>query len=101
MDYLVKRKQREYLLNIIANNANTIRQNESKPFREAEYLSICCLLDGLRTRSDGLGYFSVVIDILAKEHSQYQADAWMFLSVITGEQALTELAQAEFIQHHS
>ena len=63
-----KNKTEQIMIESIRNNADLIQKSEGKGRSEAEYLSICTLLDDLRSRVRGDEGRKLVMVIVARDY---------------------------------
>lgn len=78
---LVGDKAKKMLRDIIEHNADMIEKDEDKSRLEAEYRSICLLLDDLAKRLHGKEDRQTVMDILNNEYAHHHNDVLTYLAV--------------------
>jgi len=93
-------KEREMLLGMIRHNADMIIEDEGKSKNDAEYISICMLLDDLTTRENGHKGQRLVMDILLKEYVQHHNDVITYLAVKSGVIKLKPEAEQQLTERH-
>ena len=81
---LVGDKGKKMLRDIIEHNADMIEKDEGKSRLEAEYLSICLLIDDLAKRLHGKKDRLTVMDMLKNEYSHHHNDVLAYLAVKYG-----------------
>ncbi len=93
-------KNRKLLLEMIEHNADIIERDEKRSRVDAEYLSICLVLDDLSSRPNGKVGHQAVMDILTKEYSQHHNDVMTYLAVESGMIKLKPEAEEQLIERH-
>jgi hypothetical protein len=83
-DTLVGDKGKNLLRDIIEFNADLIEKDEGKSRLEAEYRSICLLLDDLYKRLHSKNDRLTVMDMLKNEYSHHHNDVLAYLAVKYG-----------------
>ena len=94
-------KDREMLLGMINHNVDVIEKEEGRSRIDAEYLSICLLLDDLTKRENGQKGHQLIMDILLKEHTQHHNDVLTYLAVKSGAIKLKPEFEKQLIERHS
>ena len=79
---------RRRLVQTILLNAYIIQKTEFKSRREAEYLSICTLLDSLRTQTGGANARAILIMIVERAYPQHLRDVLEFSDWQSGRRKL-------------
>lgn len=77
-------KGKDMLRDIIEYTADMIEQDEGKSRKEAEFRSICLLLDDLYNRLHAKIDRMVVMDMLKDEYSHHHNDVLAYLAVKYG-----------------
>ncbi len=67
-------------------NAGIIRRSEGRSRSEAEYLSICTLLDSLRTQPDGENVRERLVTIVERAYPRHLWDVLDYCACKSGEQ---------------
>lgn len=99
-DLIFGNKDRKNMLGHIEHNANLIENDESRTRLDAEYLSICLILDDLANRPDGKKGHQLVMEILSKEYSQHHNHVMTYLAVQSGIITLKPDAEAALMKRH-
>ncbi len=97
---LFEDKFRKMLLELIEYNADAIEKDEGRTRVDAEYLSICLVLDDLATRPNGLKGHQAVMDMLSNEYSEHHNDVMTYLVVKSGKVILKPEAEEALIKRH-
>ena len=92
---------RQRLVQTILLNAYIIQKTESKSRREAEYLSICTLLDSLRTQTGGENAHDILILIVERAYPQHLRDVLEFSDWLSGERKLGPQEEAAMERRHA
>lgn len=95
-----KDRKRKRLLELIEHNADWIEKDEGRTRIDAEYLSICLVLDDLATRPNGQKGHQVVMDILSNEYSEHHNDVMTYLVVKSGKIKLKPESEEALIKRH-
>jgi hypothetical protein len=93
-------KDREMLLGMINHNADIIVKDEGRSRIDAEYLSICLILDDLATRENGQKGQRLIMDMLLKEFAQHHNDVMTYLAVKSGAIKLKPEFEQQLIERH-
>ena len=92
---------RRRLVQTILLNAYIIQKTEFKSRREAEYLSICTLLDSLRTQTDGENARAILIMIVERAYPQHLRDVLEFSDWLSGRRKLGPQEEATMERRHA
>jgi hypothetical protein len=92
---------RRRLVKTILLNAYIIQKTEFKSRREAEYLSICTLLDSLRTQPGGENARDILMTIVERAYPQHLRDVLEFSSWVSGERKLGPQEEAAMERRHA
>ena len=82
-------------------NAYFIQETEFKSRREAEYLSICSLLDSLRTQTGGEKARDTLMMIVERAYPQHLRDVLEFSGWLSGERKLGPQEEAAMERRHA
>jgi hypothetical protein len=101
-DFLKRKPAPNNLLaRLIEDNADHVVQTEGKDRKEATYLSICLLLDDLKTRPNGKeGYQEVMNLLLTGQYQEHMNDIMTYLAWSTGKLKYKPEFEAELIKRH-
>ena len=100
LNALFGNKDRKILLDLITHNADMIEKEEGRTREDAEYLSICLVLDDLATRPSGQKGHQIVMDILSNEYLQHRNDVMTYLAVQSGMINLKPEAEEALMRRH-
>jgi hypothetical protein len=92
---------RRRLVQTILLNAYIIQKTESKSPREAEYLSICTLLDSLRAQTGGANARAILIMIVERAYPQHLRDVLEFSDWLGGGRKLRPQEEAAMERRHA
>jgi hypothetical protein len=92
---------RRRLVQTILLNAYIIQKTEFKSRREAEYLSICTLLDSLRTQTGGENARAILITIVERAYPQHLRDVLEFSDWLSGRRKLGPQEEAAMERRHA
>ena len=100
LNSLFGNKDKKMLYELIEHNADMIEKDEGRTRHDAEYLSICLVLDDLANRPNGAKGYKVIMDMLSNEYSQHHNDVITYLAVSTGKIKLKPEAEEELMKRH-
>ena len=89
------------LKDMIAHNAMIILTTEEKTQAEAEYLSICLLIDDLSARPNGREGYKQIMIILERNFPQHSGDVITYVGWSTGKLKLKPEAEAALRGRHA
>ncbi len=92
---------RRRLVQTILLNAYILQKTEFKSRREAEYLSICTLLDSLRTQTGGKNARDILIMIVKRAYPQHLRDVLEFSDWLSGDRRLGPQEEAAMEKRHA
>ena len=89
------------LVDLIEHNADQIVATEGKTRDEATYLSICLVLDDLKTRPNGAAGHKAIMDMLLMgQYQKHTNDVLTYLAWSSGEIKLKPEYEAALIKRH-
>ncbi|GJQ58445.1 MAG: hypothetical protein D8M57_14550 [Candidatus Scalindua sp. AMX11] len=100
LDSLFGKKDKKMLLELVEHNADMIEKDEGRTRTDAEYLSICLVLDDLATRPNGNKGYKIIMDMLQNEYSQHHNDVFTYLAVKSGKIKLKPEADEALMKRH-
>lgn len=99
-DSLFGNKEKKLLRELIEHNADMIEKDEGRTRHDAEYLSICLVLDDLATRPHGVKGHKIIMDMLSNEYSHHHNDVITYLAVSRGKIKLKPEAEEALMKRH-
>jgi hypothetical protein len=96
-----KTKSQKQLADMIAHNADIIQRTEGKSRKDAEYLSICTLLDDLSQRSNGSTGWRETMALVQADYPQHLNDVMTYVGWSSGQLKLNSEAEAALKKRHA
>ena len=101
MAWFRSRKNDRLLEELILHNTDIIERDEGKTHAEAEYLSICLIIDDLSRRPNGRAGYLEIMKILQTEYPQHFNDVITYVGWSTGQLPLTTEAEVAIKRRHA
>ena len=91
-------RQKKELLDLIQHNTDMIMKKEGRTRHDAEYITICYILNDLADRTNGSKGREIIMEMLLNEYSQHHSDVMTYLAVTSGQITLSPEAEEAFIK---